>query len=298
MVRKWLESFQVPEKRRFFWNEVLGEPYKERGETVSWKAMFDRREQPWKSLNERVGVITLGCDVQKDRLECEVVAWGEHEESWGLEYRVFYGDPTEIHVWQMLDELLLRRYLTEHGGQMQIAGAFIDSGYLVNEVYAFTGERESRRIYASKGVGGVGVAAVNYTASRNNPMRVPLFKIGVDTCKDTMYGRMRIWEPGPGYMHFQQTDDYGQHYFEMLTAEELRTVKDKSGHAVRRWMLPGGKRNEALDCRILAWAALLNLRPDWQAIKHSLESQRGHSAAPVERDVDNRDWIDGGDNWV
>jgi phage terminase large subunit GpA-like protein len=37
--------------------------------------------------------ITAAADIQANRIECEVVAWGEGHESWGVEYKVFHGDP-------------------------------------------------------------------------------------------------------------------------------------------------------------------------------------------------------------
>jgi phage terminase large subunit GpA-like protein len=34
-------------------------------------------------------VLTAGVDIQKDRIECEVVGWGKDHESWSIAYRVF-----------------------------------------------------------------------------------------------------------------------------------------------------------------------------------------------------------------
>jgi phage terminase large subunit GpA-like protein len=43
-----------------------------------------------------------------------------------------------------------------------------------------------------------------------------------------------------------------------MTAEQLK-AKNKNGFPMRYWFLPAGKRNEALDCRVYATAALLAL---------------------------------------
>ncbi|WP_419636776.1 terminase gpA endonuclease subunit, partial [Thiolapillus sp.] len=47
--------------------------------------------------------LTAGVDVQRDRLECEVVAWGRDKISWSVDYQVLDGDTAQLEVWQKLD---------------------------------------------------------------------------------------------------------------------------------------------------------------------------------------------------
>jgi phage terminase large subunit GpA-like protein len=72
--------------------------------------------------------------------------------------------------------------------------------------------------------------------------------------------------PGPGYCHFPIA--YQQEFFNQLTSEEVRT-RFVRGHPVRYWFKPSGKRNEALDRRVYALAAL-----------HSRRSRGRFSCAP------------------
>ena len=53
-------------------------------------------------------MLTAGADVQKDRIEVEVVAWGRTKESWSVDYRVIEGDTARAEVWQRLDAVLAR----------------------------------------------------------------------------------------------------------------------------------------------------------------------------------------------
>ena len=80
-----------------------------------------------------------------------------------------------------------------------------------------------------------------------------LWPIGTDTAKHLIYGRLRLAQPGPGYIHLpaalKTTDE-----FEQLTAERLATKYIK-GHPKLEWIKPAGKRNEALDCAVYAYAA-------------------------------------------
>ena len=65
--------------------------------------------------------------------------------------------------------------------------------------------------------------------------------------------------PGPGYCHFP--NDYDESYFRGLTAEKLVTNYRK-GQPVREWTKPDKERNEPLDCRAYALAALKIMQPN------------------------------------
>ena len=68
---------------------------------------------------------------------------------------------------------------------------------------------------------------------------------------------------GPGYCHFLIA--YQQEFFEQLTSEEAR-MHFVRGHPVRYWFKPSGKRNEALDRRVYALAALHARPVSWEVL--------------------------------
>ena len=86
--------------------------------------------------------------------------------------------------------------------------------------------------------------------------KVNLFTIGVDAAKEAVFARLKREDPGAGYCHFPMERDVA--YFEQLTAERLRTRYVK-GYAQQFWWKLDGRRNEALDCRVYAYAALHGL---------------------------------------
>jgi len=86
----------------------------------------------------------------------------------------------------------------------------------------------------------------------------PLWVIGVDAGKEALYARLKITEAGPGFCHFPMSDQYDLGYFEQLTAETCR-VRYTKGFAHREWTKKPGARNEALDARCYAYAALQSL---------------------------------------
>ena len=49
------------------------------------------------------GILTMGVDVQNDRIAYEVISWGEGFESRGAE---LWGDPQRGEVWNQLGALL------------------------------------------------------------------------------------------------------------------------------------------------------------------------------------------------
>ena len=78
--------------------------------------------------------------------------------------------------------------------------------------------------------------------------------VGTDTAKELIYSRFRIREVIDGYCHFPVSDDYDERYFRQVTSEK-RIRKYRKGVAYFEWDA-GHRRNEALDCRVYALAAL------------------------------------------
>ncbi len=256
-VLDFLEAKKQPATLRVFVNTYLGETWEDQGERVDDYAVAERREDFGEQLPREILVLTAGVDVQDDRLEIEIVGWGKDEESWSLDYKTIYGDPSSPAVWQDLDSAFAQEFEREDGKILHVRAACIDSGgHHTNSVYAYVRPREGKRIFAIKGVGGEGKPLVG-KPGRNNIGKIRLFPVGVDTAKDLLYSRLKISEPGPGYLHFplKRSDEY----FRQLTAEKI-VVRYHKGFARREWvkMRP---RNEALDVRVYAMAALgiLNL---------------------------------------
>lgn len=248
-------------------NTTLGETWEEQGDGIETNDLFKRRENYGCEVPEGVLVLTAGVDVQDDRLEVEVVGWGKDKESWGIEYRAIYGDPGQQAVWQQLDDYLNRTWKYEDGMAISIACACIDSGgHFTQQVYDFCKPREHRRIFAIKGQGGPGFPLVG-RATRTNRKRVALFPVGVDTGKELILSRLKIEEEGPGYCHFPREPErgYDQAYFDGLTSEK-RVLRYHKGRPRFEWIKRPGTRNEPLDCRNYATAALEILNPNLETL--------------------------------
>lgn len=269
IVKDFLFAKQSPETLKVWVNVSLGETWEESSEKSDPATLLSRREN-YTSARLPAGILYLTCgvDCQDDRLELEIVGWrqtsrDEPPESWGVEYHVLRGDPARTAVWEQLDGILKGEWRTEEGRALRISAACVDSGgHHTAQVYAFCSERKGRHIYATKGMAGPR-PVWSHKAGKSQKYKAQVWHIGVDTGKDAWYARLRIADFGPGYCHFPIA--YNEDYFDMLTSEQVRTKYSK-GHPVREWFCPQGRRNEALDIRVMNLAALLSRPVNWPAL--------------------------------
>jgi phage terminase large subunit GpA-like protein len=195
-----------------------------------------------------VGHLTLGVDVQDDRLEALYWGWGRGEEAWIWPRKVFLGNPDRDEVWQLLDAWRSEGVPHVSGHILRANTCCIDSGDHTDAVYRYVKPRYEQRVYATKGSS----RAVNFLV-RNKPTvtnkaRVRLFMVGTECGKSILHNRLKLTVPGPRYMHFAQ--DVDDDFFPQLLAE-VRKIVLENGRHVARWVLPRGKRAEILDMCVL-----------------------------------------------
>lgn len=251
-------------------NTALGESWEEKGDSADEEALLRRRERYNCEVPKDVLVLTAGVDVQDDRFEIEIVGWGVGKESWGIQYHQIMGDPAQEAIWLQLDEYLSKSWSYGNAQKQLLSCVCIDSGgHFTTEVYKFCKIREHRRIFAIKGQGGEGKPLVG-NVSRTNREKVALFNLGVDTGKETLLSRLKLEFEGEGYCHFpiEAEKGYNETYFKGLTSEK-RTMKYYKGRPRIEWTKRSGTRNEPLDLRNYATAALEILNPSLEMLKNN-----------------------------
>lgn len=262
-AKKWIDAQGDEDRLQAWWNTQAALPHRPNsGKKVAIESLAARGEVWPAQVPDGVAVITVGIDTQDNtRLELEVVGWGRNEESWSLAYEVIEGDPEQPEIWAQLDAYLKQIWRRADGRGFEIAAACIDSGGgHTQKVYEFAKARLSRKIWAIKGESARNgtrspVWPVKKPSSRNKSSYRPVI-IGVNAAKDTVRSRLHMENPGAGYMHFPTDRDVN--YFAQLTSEQS-IVKSVGGRRFRVWELPRGRANEALDCRVYAYAALCGL---------------------------------------
>lgn len=293
---EWTEAQKDETKLKVFINTVLGETWKIKGEAPEWRNLYDRREHyPFNVVPVGGLFLTAGVDVQKDRLELEIVAWGSDRQSWSIDYRVLLGDTSGTDVYKKLDGILNETFEVENSSaRLPIRLMAIDSGYNTQAVYNFTRHKTGRAI-AIKGfdnqqaiVGAPSMVEISF-GGRRIPNGIRLWPVGSSHSKTELYGWLRLNQPTNagetfpyGFCHFPQ---YPDEYFKMLTAEQI-VVKMVKGRPKYFWEKVR-ERNEALDARIYARAAaaIIGLdrwtEKDFNDMRESLKSPKRNSG-PVE----------------
>lgn len=136
IARAWVDAQGSDAAIKSFKNTELGETYVETGEAPDWQRLYERRE-PYKigSIPKAGLFITAGADVQKDRIEVSIWAWGRDKESWLIDHRILEGDTGRAAVWNKLTEFLGERWPHENGFDLALKRVAVDSGYATQEVY-------------------------------------------------------------------------------------------------------------------------------------------------------------------
>lgn len=289
-IKKWESVKEDPEEAKVFINTILGQPTEEKGEVPEWEALYRRRSSYEIGVVPPGGLLlTAGVDVQRSpgRLECEIVAWGSGLRSWSVDYIVLEGDTGSIDSkpWRELGEILRQKFPCEGGGELPISRMAVDSGDQTQTVYAWVRDQKDSRLMATKGrdsqtqmISMPTTQEVTYKGRRYRH-GVKLWNVGVSSAKSELYGWLRQDpplqpdDPMPrGWCHFPQ---YTEEYFQGLTAEELR-VKKIRGFPEYRWEKIR-RRNEPLDCRVYARAALASMGADrWKP--EQWEQKAAHAA--------------------
>ena len=269
LVKEWLEVKADPLRRQTFVNLVLGLPYEDRGIGALNERTLAARAEKWDAeVPDGVAIVTCGIDVQDDRVELEFTGWGRDEESWSIDHQIIEGDPDTAEVWDQVDAALKRTWYRADGRPFATQATCIDSGgHHTQAVYNFSQTRLSRKVWAIKGESAQGGARspvwpTKRPSARNKKAFRPII-IGVNAAKDVIRSRLHITippekagQPMPGYMHFPIDRDVN--YFAQLVAERS-VLKMVNGKSFRVWEQLPGRANEALDCRVYAYAALCGL---------------------------------------
>lgn len=272
IVREWLSCYKDPILLRTFINTTLGEADKEETESVD-PDTFRGRAEEYERFSSKAVCLTMGVDVQPDRLEFEIVAWNANEESWSVDYQILWGDTIDsFEVWDELKEWLIENYKNDTDEALPISMALIDSGFSATTVYKCVERLGLNFVYSCKGQAGKR-PVVEHEKERKRRMLKARKKgghpiiVGVDEAKSIIYRRMRMVQAGAGYMHTPKSRD--EEWYNQMTIEQLET-KYQRGFAVQRWIKPNGGRNEALDCRVYAYAAFKMTNGKYRSIANSV----------------------------
>jgi phage terminase large subunit GpA-like protein len=283
------EAGDDPEEQQTLHNLVFGRTYNaEVAEEIDETGLLEKRENYLTDehplMPNGVLFITMGVDVQKDRIEYEIAGWGLDEECWSLVYGAIYGSFDDKNIQAQLDKVYDLKFTRDDGVKLNISRMAIDSGYQSpsKSVYQYARYRKHKKVFAVKGIGRYGKKLL-YGASKVHKKTVDLYLVGTNDAKLTIYGRLQRTlkpetEPGPRFMHFNLKYN-DAHYFEMLNAE--KGIKKNNGFIeyIEYEKKKGVVRNEALDCRVYNYWAFVHAMCKMHGIKAQLDKRAAEIAA-------------------
>ena len=295
-VQDWLDAQSDIEELKVFVNTVLGETWNEKGEVPDWENLYNRRlAYDTNKPAKEVCFITVGVDVQKDRLELEIVGWCKGKTSYSIDYRVLPGATAELPVWNELAKVVTEQWERADGVLLPMHKMAIDTGYNTAQVYGFCRRFSLSQVVPVKGQEKQsviisqprGVDHKKRNTRKHSLTGLVLYNVGVSILKQEIYGflKLKIEEDviPSGYCFFPTV--YDQHYFKMLTAESL--TKELVKGFTRYVWVKIRERNEALDCRVYARAAAAISGMDRWKPEHwnALAATYGHrqDMAPVKK---------------
>lgn len=307
MVAAWLritanKSAEAQEDLRVFVNTNLAEEWVEKGDAPEWQRLYERREtdRPM-NLIPRPGLfVTAGADVQRDRLEISVYAWGRGKESWLIDHEILEGDTSRPEVWTKLGAFIDQTYRHESGVDMPIVKFAIDSGYATQEVYHWARTQAPGRVMVVKGSDhGAAIVGVPSAVDINHQGRkitrgIRIWPVNSSALKSELYGWLKLDRPTdeavklgatypPGYCHYPEMNE---EFFRQLCAEQLIT-RIVRGYRKSEWV-KSHLRNEALDNRNYARAAASVFGMDrfgemqWHQLEAHILDRIGRVAKPAD----------------
>lgn len=256
---------------------------------VNADGLMERAAQdPYKAGWCPAGVLVLlmSVDVQDTWLETSVWGLGRGDEMWLIWHQKVEGDPAQQDVWDQIDAIRRTEFPREDGGTLQVRHVGVDTGgHFTQEAYEFCRVRAREGVVALKGSSTKAAPALGKGSKvdvnhRGKSIKggVQLFMVGTDTLKRTIYARLKVSQPGPGYVHFGLNAT--EEYLKGLTCERL-VPKFVKGFQVLEWQKPSGARNEPLDLAVYCLALMELVRRRYSRIHmwDQLEAQLTAAAA-------------------
>lgn len=264
LAEEFLKAKDDPAELQVFTNTILAQGWStpsmiDDGALSSRAEAFDLNAVP-----EEVLFITVGVDVQDDRLEVTTCGWTRIGECLVLGHEIIWGSFAEDSTWDDLGDFLRTTWKHPFGGTLKVDAAVVDAsdGDHYDAVMNFCVPKISRRIFPGKGMFG---ARPGFAMAKGKKVANRLAIIGVDTLKGQIFNRLQHGR-GIRFSH-----DLEPIYYEQLASEKL-VIRYSRGQPSRRFERIGRARAEALDCLVYAHAARQSFRMNFDAREAELRS--------------------------
>ena len=269
VVYKWLVAVHSrdDEKKQTFYNLQLGLPYEDKRDTVDYEKIEKNRRTTYDAeLHENILCLTAAVDVQDTWLEAEIRGWSHGNETYGVEHKIFAGDPAQPKVWDDLDTWLQTpRHFSDGSSIIPVVTCIDSGGHYTNEVYKFCKARFYRNVFAIKGASTKDKPLISQPSKVGEKKDTYLYLIGTESGKARVMSALKNEAHGPLYCHYPREagKGYDEEYFKGVLAEKYVFNVQKKAYEWKKIY----ERNEPLDLFVYNFAALEILKPPYDQLQ-------------------------------
>ncbi len=284
-----------------FFNDWLGLPFETDGEAIGWEILRDRAEQGSVIrgiIPPRALVLTIGIDVQGDRVEWLLLGHGKNRYRVVIDRGVFddsagrslpgyvphSGHISEPQVQFALSKLIHREWTDFWGNKRRADLTAIDGNAYTEDVWEWARKHPITDVIMVRGDNREAAPMLAQVKKEKDKRGKPLkyqrrfFNFNASVMKAGLYRSYTKEDPEQtGYFEFAK--GLGDDFFQQATSERRVQRKNRAGHPYYEWELPSGMRNEALDMINQGQAAALRLginywtEEEWDALAERLASE-------------------------
>jgi phage terminase large subunit GpA-like protein len=319
LARAWLKvQSGGPDERdksagaeQVFWNDWLGLAFEADNKAVAWEELRDRAEEGGFRRGEipaEALVVTLGIDVQGDRVEWLLRGFGRNRYSAVIDrgvvdsragshladHKEHSGHISEPEVRAALDGLLKRTWTDAWGNKRSIDIAAIDGNAYTEDVWQWVRRHPKTKVIMVRGDNRDTARLLSQVAEygrdgkpKKQKWAARFFNFNASIMKMGLYRSFKKTDPEQsGFIRFAK--GLGDDFFEQVTSEIRVPEKTRSGHTRWVWKLPSSTRNEALDMMNQALAAAIRLgvtywtEDEWDVVAERLATME----RPAQQDLE------------
>lgn len=267
IARAWLAAKGDAPKEQTFWNDVVGKAYRVLGEAPPWEDIRDRASESdyaHGTIPAGFPLLTCGVDCQGDRVEWQVVAWGQNKRRAVVEYGVFNGHISDEGCQSKLNGLLRQGFRNAYGRKVEIDLLAIDGNAYTEDVWDWARRHPASRVIMVRGVHPESAPLLaQVKKERNRRGKIVryskrFFNFASSVLKMGLYRNLKKTDPEErGFIALPKGLE--DEFFRQLTAESRKAQKAKSGFTRYLWVKDPNQANEGLDTHLQAEAAAIRL---------------------------------------
>ncbi len=267
IARAWFKAKGDPKAEQTFLNDVVGRAYKATGVAPPWEGLRDRAAESKRRVGQIPAgymVLTCGVDCQVDRVEWQVVARGKGLRRAIIAYGVIPHHISSLEAHKQLDALLLQGFENAYGRKLTIDMLAIDGNAWTEDVWGWSKKHPASRVIMVRGVASeaapllIRVKKEVSKSGKKLPYSRRFYNFAASVMKWTVYRDLEKVDPlERGYIDLP--DGLPEAYFQQVTSETRKEVRNRFGGKEYRWIEDPNVRNEALDTLNQAEAAWVRI---------------------------------------